>query len=328
MATVELASGATSSRGRSQPSRFEVLGDGPLLARFLAEKDQQAFAAIVSRHGPMVLGVCRRILRNFQDAEDAFQATFLVLARKAGSLSRPELLANWLYGVAFRTAQQARAKQARRSHHEWEAASMAAAWSEPEAGNGELREVLDQELFRLPEKYRAPLVLCYLEGKTNEEAARLLGWPPGSMSARLARGREMLRERLAGRRGVLAGALPGLLATHPALAEISPLLADTTVEAAVELAVGKTIPAGLVSPTVRELTDSMLTRMTVRNRWLSRGMTALIITFVLGTAATAAYAIDTVWRGNGGYPQVTPSSGGEPGSGGCPGCQPCPHSQQ
>jgi RNA polymerase sigma factor (sigma-70 family) len=300
-------------------------GDRALLERFVAHQDQQAFAAIVSRHGPMVLGVCRRVLRHHQDAEDAFQATFLVLARKAGSLDRPELLANWLYGVAFRTAQQARAKVARRSHHEREAASMTAAWSEPQVGKGELRELLDQELFQLPEKYRAPLVLCYLEGKTNEEAARLLGWPPGSMSARLARGRELLRERLARRRGVLAGALPGLLATRPLPAEISPLLADTTVQAAVGVALGKTVPAGIVSPSVRELMDSMLARMAVKPRWLSHGLTALVLAFAVGMAGLAVYAIDAMTRGSG-WLHVAPSSGSGPGTGSCPSQVPRPAS--
>jgi RNA polymerase sigma factor (sigma-70 family) len=298
-------------------------GDRALLKRFVAHQDQHAFATIVSRHGPMVLGVCRRVLRHHQDAEDAFQATFLVLARKAGSLDRPELLANWLYGVAFRTAQQARAKVARRSHHEREAASMTAAWSEPEVGQRELRELLDQELFQLPEKYRAPLVLCYLEGKTNEEAARLLGWPPGSMSARLARGRELLRERLARRRGVLAGTLPGLLASRPVPAEISPLLADTTVQAAVGVALGKTIAVGTISPAVRELMEAMLAHMALRPRWLSRALTALVLGFAVGTASLAAYAIDAMTRGTG-LLQLAPSPGSGAGPGSCPNHGPRP----
>jgi RNA polymerase sigma factor (sigma-70 family) len=163
-----------------------------------------AFAEVVRRHGPMVLGVCQRVLRHYQDAEDAFQATFLVLAEKAQRLRRPELLANWLYGVAYRTALHARQRGARRREHEREAASMCAAKSEQEMGSEELRRLLDEELSRLPEKYRTPLVLCYLEGKTNEEAARLLGWPVGSMSYRLGRGRELLRKRLEARLATLS----------------------------------------------------------------------------------------------------------------------------
>jgi RNA polymerase sigma factor (sigma-70 family) len=143
----------------------------------------------------MVLGVCRRVLDNDHDAEDAFQATFLVLVRRAGSIGRPELLANWLYGVAYRTAKKARTAIRRRRRHERlagsvpRAAPVDAAWHEQQA-------LLDEELQGLPDEYRAPLVLCYLEGKTHAEAARQLGCPPGSMSTRLARGRELLRERL------------------------------------------------------------------------------------------------------------------------------------
>jgi RNA polymerase sigma-70 factor (ECF subfamily) len=177
-------------------SRPEEAGDGELLERFRLRRDEASFAALVRRHGPMVLGVCSRILGNAHDAEDAFQVTFLVLAKKAGSLARPDLLANWLYGVAYRTARKARGRALRQGEHERQAEVMARAQPDPQEPARELREVLDEELNRLPEKYRAPLVLCYLEGKTNEEAARQLGWPVGSMSARLARGRGLLRARL------------------------------------------------------------------------------------------------------------------------------------
>jgi RNA polymerase sigma factor (sigma-70 family) len=147
----------------------------------------------------MVLAVCERILHHAQDAEDAFQATFLVLLHKTGSIGQPELLANWLYGVAYRTALKSRANAARQSQNQWQAVSMPTPDPYLEVARRELRTLLDQELSRLPEKYRAALVLCYLQGKTNEEAARQLGWPPGSMSARLSRGRQMLRDRLTGR---------------------------------------------------------------------------------------------------------------------------------
>jgi RNA polymerase sigma factor (sigma-70 family) len=185
-------------RGSCAPCAKEP-SDRRLLERYTRHQDETAFQALVARHGPMVLGVCKRVLHHAQDAEDAFQATFLVLVRKTGSIGQPELLANWLYRVAHHTALKARANAARRSKNQRQAVSRPTPDPLLEVAWRELRALLDQELSRLPEKYRAPLVLCYLQGKTNEEAARQLGWPPGSMSARLARGRVMLRDRLAGR---------------------------------------------------------------------------------------------------------------------------------
>src|SRR5262249_26019760 len=146
------------------------------------------------RHGPMVLGVCRRVLDHAHDAEDAFQATFLVLARKAASIVARDTVGNWLYGVAYRTAHKARVAAARRRLKERQ-------MSRPEALDEdvwrELRPVLDQELNRLPEKYREPVILCDLEGQTRKEAARRLGWPEGTLSGRLSRARVLLAKRLA-----------------------------------------------------------------------------------------------------------------------------------
>jgi RNA polymerase sigma factor (sigma-70 family) len=175
-----------------------ALADGPLLARFSACHDEAAFAALVRRHGPMVVGVCRRILGDWHAAEDAFQATFLVLARKAGSLRRPERLAAWLHGVARRTALKARTAAARRRVHERRLPVAVAAPPEDLAWR-ELRPVLDEEVGRLPARYRTAFVLCYLEGKTNAEAARLLGCSRGSVATLLARARARLRRRLGGR---------------------------------------------------------------------------------------------------------------------------------
>src|SRR5262245_20697592 len=138
--------------------------DGQLLARFAATRDEAAFEALLRRHGPMVLGVCRRVLRHAQDAEDAFQATFLVLARKAGSVSNGEAVGSWLYGVASRTAREALAVQARRRARETQVQDMPHPEVQPEEFP-DWQPLLDQELSRLPEKYRAPLVLCELEGK-------------------------------------------------------------------------------------------------------------------------------------------------------------------
>src|SRR5215831_324958 len=150
--------------------------DNELLKRFLANRDENAFEALVRRHGPMVLALCRRILRDPLDAEDAFQATFLVFVRKAASIARRELLGNWLYGVAFRTARAARAAGARRRAKERQVCRPAEVTDADESARRDLRPVLDAELDRLPEKYRAAVVLCDLEGKSRKESARQLGW--------------------------------------------------------------------------------------------------------------------------------------------------------
>src|SRR5262245_27142454 len=175
--------------------------DGRLLQRFVAHADESAFEALVQRHGPMVLGVCRRLLPSAPDVEDAFQATFLVLVRKAGSIRWPERLSCWLHGVARRVADRVRMEAAQRKKHE--SAVPLRAEGEPFADVvwRDLRTVLDDEVQRLPEKYRTPFILCYLEGRTNEEAARHLGCPTGTVLSRLAWARDRLRARLT-RRGV------------------------------------------------------------------------------------------------------------------------------
>src|SRR5262249_55553423 len=159
-------------------------------------RDEATLATLVRRHGPMVWGVCRRVLHNYHDAEDAFQATFLVLVRKAASIASPGLLANWLYGVAHQTALKARATAAKRRARERQVTEM------PEPALSErplwddLQPLLEKELSRLPDKYRVAIVLCDLEGKTRKEASRQLGVPEGTLAARLARGRGMLAKRL------------------------------------------------------------------------------------------------------------------------------------
>ena len=170
--------------------------DGQLLERYAIHREAAAFAALVRRHGPMVFGLCRRVLGDHHAAEDAFQATFLVLVRKAPALDRRRPLGNWLYTVAYHAALKARIAGAHRMQREAQTARPEATVPRDEAESAELRRLLDAELNHLPEKYRAPLVLCYLNGKTNAQAARQLGWPVGSISGRLARGRELLRRWL------------------------------------------------------------------------------------------------------------------------------------
>ena len=293
---------------RQNPSAWETEGvsDAHLLKRFAANNDQGAFEALVQRHGPMVLGVCRRVLRDANDAEDAFQATFLVLVRKAGGISKPDLLGNWLYGVAYRVAIKARANSARRATHERQAASMAKVEPTPEADGRELRAVLDEEINRLPEKYRAPLVLCYLEGKTNEQAARQLGCPVGSMSWRLTRGREMLRQRLSRRRLAFSPIMfPPILAQHTASATLSHSLAHTTVQTAIGAAkVGATV-AGGSSATVHALAEETLRAMALaKAQKMAVVAAALLLAFLL--FGLGAYALISIPREDG-PPLPTPA---------------------
>ena len=200
-----------------QPALAQHSTDRELLQCFVAARDERAFAALVLRHGACVLGVSRRVLGNDHDAEDVFQATFLTLARKAAVIAWQESVGHWLRAVALRLALQARGAAERRRGREGpgpgdELPEPCDPQGDPlvEVARRELRLVIDEELRRLPEKYRVPVVLCYLEGKTNEQAAGEMGWPTGSMSRRLARARALLHERLA-RRGLAFGvALCGL----------------------------------------------------------------------------------------------------------------------
>jgi RNA polymerase sigma factor (sigma-70 family) len=245
--------------------------DGQLLERFADEHDQTAFTTLMQRHGPLVLSVCRRILTDAQDVEDAFQATFVVLVRRASGLRKEGSLASWLYGVAYRVALKSRSSAVRRKQREQQADAMAQtevpqdSYPEPEpdrqASWRELRGVLDDEVNRLPEKYRAPLVLCYLEGKTNEQAAQELGWPIGSMSCRLAKARDLLRDRLTGRGVALsASALTVGLGSQAANAAVPVNLADATLNSAMLLAAGKAA-SGVVSAQVAMLADGVLHSM-------------------------------------------------------------------
>jgi RNA polymerase sigma factor (sigma-70 family) len=205
--------------------------------RFATAADEAAFGTLLRRHGPMALGVCRRVLHNLQDAEDAFQATFLVLARKAGSLRDQQSVGSWLYGVAYRQALNVRAAAARRLAHEGQVRPRTATDPLDEITLREAQEVLDAELSRLADRYRAPLVLCCLEGLTRDEAARQLGLPLGTLKSRLERGRRLLGSRLARRGLTLTAAFSaGLLGQGLAQAEFPTLLARSTLQAALACA--------------------------------------------------------------------------------------------
>jgi RND family efflux transporter MFP subunit len=189
-----------SLRTRAEPASAG-LGDGELLERFVTSRDEAAFELLLWRHGAMVLGMCRRLLRDQNDAEDAFQATFLALARKAGAIANREAVGAWLYQVAYRVALRARADRARRARREQPLLDQPMAPAPGEAAALDLREALDEEVHCLPARHRAAFVLCCLEGMSNQEAGRQLGCPPGTVSSRLARARQRLRRRLA-RRGL------------------------------------------------------------------------------------------------------------------------------
>jgi RNA polymerase sigma factor (sigma-70 family) len=233
--------------------------DGQLLGRFIEHRDEAAFAALVKRHGPMVWGVCRRLLPH-HDAEDAFQATFLVLVRKAASVLPREMVANWLYGVARQTALHSRRTTARRGARERQVTPM------PEPAVAEqhlwhdLQPLLDQELARLPDKYRVAIILCNLEGKTRKEAARQLGCPEGTLAARLARGRVMLAKRFA-RHGlaVSGGAMAAALSQQVASAAVPPSVVYSTINAATSVAAGPA--AGVISVNAAALTERVLKTM-------------------------------------------------------------------
>ena len=238
--------------------------EGQLLDRFVSTRDEAAFEALLARHGPMVLGVCRRVLDDPSDVEDAFQATFLVLVKRAGALRDRELLANWLYGVALKVARRARGTAARRrvreKHEETEAIM-------PEPGGddqSELRAILDDEIARLPEKFRAPVLLCYLQGLTHDQAADRMKCPVGTVRSRLSKAREVLRGRLT-RRG--AAPTASLLAADRlvgAAPEVPYALIQTTIQAASQLAGGQALAAGAVSASTALLTEGALKAMALK----------------------------------------------------------------
>jgi RNA polymerase sigma factor (sigma-70 family) len=251
--------------------------DHDLLRRFSAQRDEHAFAALLGRHGPLVLRVARRVLGNEADAEDVFQATFLVLARKAGSVAWRDSVANWLYGVAYRLALNAKLSAGRRRRHEASAPARAAGPAE-EITLREAQAILNEELARLPTRYRAPLVHCFLEGATQDEAARELGWSLRTLKRRLRRGRELMQGRLARRGLTLAAALStGLLAEG----SVRAALTEAARRAAVPWAAGEA-PAGLVSGRVLELAKGSLRAMT-----LTRMKTVAALVLAVGFASGA-----------------------------------------
>jgi RNA polymerase sigma factor (sigma-70 family) len=276
------------------------LTDAELLERFAAregEAAERAFAILVERHGPMVLRICRQVLRDEHAAADAFQAAFLVLARRARSLHVGRSLAPWLQVVAWRTSSRLRRTAARRRIHERKAAEAAA---QAEAGVDplwdEFGEALHDEIGRLPDRYRVPLVLCYLEGLTSEEAARQLGWPAGTVRSRLTRGREQLRKRLM-LRGIApsAATLAAALGPSSAWAAVPAGLTDATARMAVLVAAGR-MAAATVPAAVLTLTEGVLHTMAM-TKWKMAALallaSGLLASHALVSAQQSAESVPT-----------------------------------
>jgi RNA polymerase sigma factor (sigma-70 family) len=253
--------------------------DGQLLDSFLHQKDKAALAALVRRHGPMVWGVCSRMLRSHHDAEDAFQATFLVLVQKAATLPDPEMVGNWLYGVAHQTAVRMRALAARRALRERQVAVLPEPTSAEPYVSDDLEPVLDEALARLPQKYRVLLVLCHLEGKTLKEVARQLAIPQGTVASRLATARAMLAKRLSRLGVVVSGVVAGAAVSSPAASAGVPVaVASSTVKTATLVAVGQRLE-GAVSPAVAALVTGVTKAM-----FTSKIKSVLAVALVVGLA--------------------------------------------
>jgi RNA polymerase sigma factor (sigma-70 family) len=243
---------------------YRARPDQELLERFVAQHDDAAFTVLVERHGPMVLAVCRRALGNRADAEDVCQATFLVLARKAARIRKGTALSGWLHRVACCAAANWKRAQARRRHREHAAPTPAPPEPGAEVSWREVQAVLDEELQALPQRYATPLILCYLDGKTRDEAANELGVSAGTLHGRLERGRQLLRQRLVRRGLTLSAALfATALGDGAAHAALAPTFVVSAAKAALLLAAGQPLPAGLVAGPVRTLTEEVLKTMSM-----------------------------------------------------------------
>jgi cobalt-zinc-cadmium efflux system membrane fusion protein len=280
VATAPLRLFLTRLRCFARPERDDTLSDPQLLERFVTHRDEAAFEVLVWRHGGMVLDLCRRLLRNAQDAEDVFQATFLALARKAGSIGKRESLASWLYKVAYRVAMRVRSRVAKYPGHAEDLLHLAAARHLAEPEWSDLRPILDEEIDRLPEKHRTAVVLCYLQGKTLDEAARQLGCPRGTVSSRLSRARERLRLRLT-RRGLALSVplLAALLSRNVARAALPASLITNTARAAGQFASPQAATGSVISHSVVTLAEGVLRAMFVKQLRIA-GVLLLILTVV------------------------------------------------
>ena len=259
--------------------------DGELLTVFVESYNPAAFAELVRRHGPMVLGVCRRVIGDSHLAEDAFQAVFLVLARRANVVRPRAQVGNWLYGVAYRTALKAKALRAKRATRETSMASApqpiaptsAEIWSD-------LRPILDAELAKLPDKLRLPIVLCDLEGRPQREVAKQLGIAPATLAGRIGKARQLLAERLTERGITLSAGGLALVLAGQANATVPPVLVEAVIEVAILAAAGGPL-AGSVPANVIHLTDGVLRMMLVTK--LKAATVGMLTALVLATSFSA-----------------------------------------
>jgi RNA polymerase sigma factor (sigma-70 family) len=282
--------------------------DADLIERFVTNQDEAAFELLVWRHGPLVLGTCRRVLGDEHDAEDAFQATFFALARKASTIGRRDSVSAWLYKVAYRIALRARSSQAKRNREGplcQEPVAVAGMSPEDLLAWRELQPVLDAQIDRLPEKYRTVFILCHLEGKTNEEAARELGCPKGTVLSRLSRARERLRKWL-GERGAVLTAVPFAVLAGQAhrLLETSPVLVHSTVHLAI-LAPAARLALRIAGSPAVELAETVLHELHVAARKKVAALSTLLLLLLGGMALSASWLVAAEPRPS---PASTPSS--------------------
>jgi RNA polymerase sigma factor (sigma-70 family) len=271
------------------------VADAQLLKRFTSERDDGAFGTLMLRHGPMVLGVARRVLRDTHDAEDVFQATFLVLARMGRSIRKGSTIGNWLYGVAYRLALKCRKGTAHRRQHERQAPTRGPSEAASDLALRDLQAVLDQEVSRLPEKYRAPFILCCLESKSRAEASQLLGWKEGTVASRLDHARKLLQKRLTRRGVTLSATLCATeLSLHAAQAAVPLTLAASTLAGAQDFAMGKVTPIQ---------SDRCVA---LANAWLQKAMVAKVQLACGCFMAVGLLAAAVGWAANQTQPAATP----------------------
>jgi RNA polymerase sigma factor (sigma-70 family) len=276
------------------------LSDGELLDRFVGSCDGAAFTALIERHGPMVLGVCRRLLPSIHDAEDACQGAFLVLARKAASLRKKASLGSWLHGVASRVAASLKRDAARRKAREAVAGQAAPRDPLEEVSWREVRAALDEELARLAERYRSPLILCYLECLTRDEAARRLGIPPGTLHGLLERGRDLLRRRLTRRGLTLSAALTASALGEGMAHALPPTLVVCSAKAAALIASGQPLTE-VVGANIVALTREVLTSMYLTKLKLAAVLCTALLAVAGGSLASLGFAQDATPK-----PQAAP----------------------